>query len=97
MTAPEASVMSVQHAWVLRFGELGLKSKAVRRGFQKTLRKNLTQLALDHKVPLVRGRKPHQDMVYSTAPVEDVEALHLHILDPLHHPLHTDAESWIER
>ena len=88
--------MSVQHAWVLRFGELGLKSKAVRRGFQKTLRKNLMQLALDHKVPLVRGRERHQDMVYSTAPLEDVEAFHLHILDPLHHPLHTDAESWID-
>jgi hypothetical protein len=25
------------------------------------------------------------------------KALHLHILDPLHHPLHTDAESWIDR
>ena len=80
MTAPEASVMSVQHAWVLRFGELGLKSKAVRRGFQKTLRKNLMQLALDHKVPLVRGRERHQDMVYSTAPVEAVEALLSHTL-----------------
>ena len=54
------------------------------------------QLALDHKVPLVRGRERHQDMVYSTAPLEDVEAFHLHILDPLHHPLHTDAESWID-
>ena len=80
MTAPEASVMSVQHAWVLRFGELGLKSKAVRKGFQKILRKNLMQLAVDHEVPLVRGRERHQDMVYSTAPVEDVETLLSHTL-----------------
>ena len=28
--------------------------------------------------------------------LEEKQALHQHILDPLHHPLHPDAESWID-
>ena len=72
--------MAKQHAWVLRFGELGLKSRTVRRAFQKTLRKNLMQLAVDAEVPLLRGRERHQDMVYSTAPVHEVESLLSHAL-----------------
>lgn len=72
--------MAKQHAWVLRFGELGLKSRTVRRAFQKTLRKNLMQLAVDAEVPLLRGRERHQDMVYSTAPVHEIESLLSHAL-----------------
>lgn len=72
--------MVEQSAWILRFGELGLKSKAVRKGFKKTLRKNLMQLAVDSGVPLIRGRERHQDMVYSSAPAETVENLLAHAL-----------------
>ncbi|MGY8698081.1 MAG: hypothetical protein ACKVHC_00090 [Candidatus Poseidoniales archaeon] len=36
---------------MLRFGELGLKSKVVRRSFQRSLRKNLIQLAEDSSAP----------------------------------------------
>ena len=33
------------NTWILRFGELGLKSKSVRSSFQRSLRKNMFELA----------------------------------------------------
>ncbi|MAM35920.1 MAG: hypothetical protein CL988_02005 [Euryarchaeota archaeon] len=67
-----------QNSWILRFGELGLKSKVVRRSFQRALRKNLLQLAVNSSVPLVRDRLRDFDVVYSTAEPEHVEDLICH-------------------
>ena len=67
-----------QQSWILRFGELGLKSKVVRRSFQRSLRKNLVQLAEDYSVPLIRDRLRDFDVIYSTAPTEIVEDLICH-------------------
>ena len=67
-----------QNSWILRFGELGLKSKVVRRSFQRALRKNLVQLAVNSSVPLVRDRLRDFDVVYSTAEPEVVEDLICH-------------------
>ena len=57
---------------------MGLKSKAVRKGFQNTLRKNLIQLGVNEKVSLVEGKERNQDVVHSSAPVEGVESLLAH-------------------
>ena len=67
-----------QQSWILRFGELGLKSKVVRRGFQRALRKNLVQLAENSSVPLIRDRLRDFDVIYSSAPTEVVEDLMCH-------------------
>jgi len=67
-----------QQSWILRFGELGLKSKVVRRSFQRSLRKNLVQLAEDSSVPLIRDRLREFDVIYSSAPTETVEDLMCH-------------------
>ena len=67
-----------QQSWILRFGELGLKSKVVRRSFQRALRKNLIQLAEDSSVPLIRDRLREFDVIYSSAPTEMVEDLMCH-------------------
>ncbi|MBT5595489.1 MAG: hypothetical protein HOB47_05440 [Euryarchaeota archaeon] len=67
-----------QQSWILRFGELGLKSKVVRRGFQRSLRKNLVQLAENSSVPLIRDRLRNFDVIYSSAPTETVEDLMCH-------------------
>ena len=67
-----------QQSWILRFGELGLKSKVVRRSFQRALRKNLVQLAENSSVPLIRDRLREFDVIYSSAPTEMVEDLVCH-------------------
>ena len=67
-----------QQSWILRFGELGLKSKVVRRSFKRSLRKNLIQLAEDSSVPLIRDRLRDFDVIYSSAPTEMVEDLMCH-------------------
>lgn len=67
-----------QQSWILRFGELGLKSKVVRRSFQRALRKNLVQLAENSSVPLIRDRLRDFDVIYSSAPTEVVEDLMCH-------------------
>ena len=67
-----------QQSWILRFGELGLKSKVVRRSFQRSLRKNLVKLAENSSVPLIRDRLRDFDVIYSTAPTEVVEDLICH-------------------
>ena len=67
-----------QQSWILRFGELGLKSKVVRRSFQRALRKNLVQLAENSSVPLIRDRLREFDVIYSSAPTETVEDLMCH-------------------
>lgn len=67
-----------QQSWILRFGELGLKSKVVRRSLQRALRRNLSQLSKDTSVPIRRSRLRYFDVVYSEAPTEDVEELICH-------------------
>ena len=67
-----------QQSWILRFGELGLKSKVVRRSFQRSLRRNLVKLAENSSVPLVRDRLRDFDVIYSTAPTDVVEDLICH-------------------
>ena len=67
-----------QQSWILRFGELGLKSKVVRRSFQRALRRNLVQLSKNASVPILRSRLRDFDVVYSEAPTEEVEDLICH-------------------
>ena len=67
-----------QNSWILRFGELGLKSKVVRRSFQRALRKNLVQLAANSSTPIIRDRLRDFDVVYSDADPQVVEDLMCH-------------------
>ena len=67
-----------QQSWILRFGELGLKSKVVRRSFQRSLRRNLVKLAENSSVPLIRDRLRDFDVIYSSAPNDIVEDLICH-------------------
>ena len=67
-----------QNSWILRFGELGLKSKVVRRSFQRALRKNLVQLAANSSTPIIRVRLRDFDVVYSDADPQVVEDLMCH-------------------
>ena len=38
------------NSWILRFGELGLKSKSVRKSFQRSLRKNMLEMARSYNL-----------------------------------------------
>ena len=69
-----------QNSWILRFGELGLKSRPVRRTFQKALRRNLEQLALNSNTPMIHELIRQQEIISSSAPIADVEDLLCHIL-----------------
>lgn len=69
-----------QNSWILRFGELGLKSRPVRRNFQKALRRNLEQLALNSNTPMIHELIRQQEIISSSAPIADVEDLLCHIL-----------------
>ena len=46
----------MQKAWILRYGELGLKSRVVRRQFQRGLANNLEKLAIQYGVSLMADR-----------------------------------------
>ena len=69
-----------QNSWILRFGELGLKSKPVRSAFQKVLRKNLEQLAINSNTPMIHELIRQQEIISSSAPIAVVEDLLCHIL-----------------
>jgi thiamine biosynthesis protein ThiI len=69
-----------QNTWILRFGELGLKSKSVRGSFQKSLRKNLFQLAKNKGITIFHQIIRTQDHVSSPDSVELVEDLLSRIL-----------------
>ena len=69
-----------QNSWILRFGELGLKSKPVRSGFQKALRRNLEQLAINSNTPMIHELIRQQEIISSDAPIAVVEDLLCHIL-----------------
>ena len=74
------SISLTQNSWILRFGELGLKSRPVRRSFQKALRRNLEQLAINSNTPMIHELIRQQEIISSSAPIEVVEDLLCHIL-----------------
>ena len=70
----------MQQAWILRYGELGLKSKIVRRQFQRALSNNMENLAIHSQVSLIQDRIRSMEVVTSNSPAEDVENLLCHVL-----------------
>ena len=63
------------NSWILRFGELGLKSNSVRKSFQRSLRKNMLELAQNSKITLFHHVNGPQDHVSSSDSIEQVEDL----------------------
>ena len=74
------SILVTQNSWILRFGELGLKSRPVRSAFQKALRRNLEQLAINSNTPMIHELIRQQEIVSSSAPISVVEDLLCHVL-----------------
>jgi thiamine biosynthesis protein ThiI len=70
----------MQNAWILRFGELGLKSRIVRRQFQHALGKNMETLAINSGIPIVQDRIRTMEVISSSAPRETAQNLLCHIL-----------------
>lgn len=70
----------MQQAWILRYGELGLKSKIVRRQFQRALSNNMENLAINSRVSLIQGRIGSMEVVTSDSSSEGVETLLCHVL-----------------
>ena len=70
----------MQQAWILRYGELGLKSRIVRRQFQRALSNNMETLAVNSQISLVQDRIKSMEVVTSNSPPEDVESLLSHVL-----------------
>ena len=58
----------MQQAWILRYGELGLKSRIVRRQFQRALSNNMVNLAKKYQVSLVQDRIKSMEVVTSNSP-----------------------------
>ncbi|MDP6869269.1 MAG: THUMP domain-containing protein [Candidatus Poseidoniaceae archaeon] len=70
----------MQKAWILRFGEIGLKSKVVRRQFTRALTTNMKAQFSAAKIPIIKDRIETMDVVTSTSATEDVEDLLCHVL-----------------
>ena len=70
----------MQQAWILRFGELGLKSKIVRRQFQRALANNMESLAINADVSLFKDRIKSMEVVSSSSSSEKAENLLCHVL-----------------
>ena len=70
----------MQKAWILRYGELGLKSRIVRRQFQAGLANNMENLAIQYGVSLVPGRIGSMEVVTSNSIASEVENLLSHVL-----------------
>jgi len=70
----------MQKAWILRYGELGLKSRVVRRQFQSALAKNMESLAVRYGVSIIPDRIRSMEVVTSNSPDEEVENLLGHVL-----------------
>lgn len=70
----------MQQAWILRFGELGLKSKIVRRQFQRALSRNMEELAINSEISLFQDRIRSMEVVSSTSPSAEAENLLCHVL-----------------
>jgi len=67
-------------AWILRYGELGLKSRVVRRQFLRALTKNLEQLAINSQITIVKDRVRTMEVVTSSSQSDDAENLLCHVL-----------------
>ena len=65
----------INSKWILRFGELGLKSKTVRGSFERSLQNNMLEQARIAKVELIVERERSQFHVYSSSDKDDVENL----------------------
>lgn len=63
----------MQNAWILRFGELGLKSKVVRRQFQRGFYNNMDKLAKANGIKLVQDRIISMEVITSSDEPEIVE------------------------
>ena len=70
----------MQKAWILRYGELGLKSRVVRRQFQSALANNMESLAVRYGVSIIPDRIRSMEVVTSNSPDEEVENLLGHVL-----------------
>ena len=70
----------MQQAWILRYGELGLKSRVVRRQFQRALSNNMESLAVNAEISLVQDRIKSMEVVTSDGKKEDVDDLLSHVL-----------------
>ena len=70
----------MQQAWILRYGELGLKSRVVRRQFQRALSNNMESLAVNANVSLIQDRIKSMEVVTSDSKKEDVDDLLCHVL-----------------
>lgn len=75
-----SEVKRLQRAWILRHGELGLKSRVVRRQFQRALDRNLETLAIENQIPIIRDRIKTMEVVTSSAEPSEAEDLLCHIL-----------------
>jgi len=67
-------------AWILRFGELGLKSRPVRRQFHRGLRDNIEQRAVVNQCSMIRQRIGQMDVITTLESKKEIEKL-------LHHTL----------
>ncbi len=70
----------MNQAWILRFGELGLKSRVVRRQFQRALVNNMERLAINAEISLFQDRIESMDVVSSSSDSTDAENLLCHVL-----------------
>ena len=70
----------MQQAWILRYGELGLKSRVVRRQFQRALSNNMESLAVNANVLLIQDRIKSMEVVTSDSKKEVVDDLLCHVL-----------------
>ena len=70
----------MQQAWILRYGELGLKSRIVRRQFQSGLANNMENLAVQYGISLTPSRIRSLEVVTSDSSASEVENLLSHIL-----------------
>lgn len=69
----------MQKAWILRYGELGLKSRVVRRQFQRGLANNLEKLAIQYGVSLFQDRIRSLEVITSNSAPSEVENLLSHV------------------
>ena len=70
----------MEQAWILRYGELGLKSKVVRRQFQRALKVNMERLAFNSGISIFKDRIKTMDVMRSDSSAEETENLLCHIL-----------------
>lgn len=70
----------MEQAWILRYGELGLKSKVVRRQFQRALKVNMERLAFNSGISIFKDRIKTMDVMRSDSSAEETENLLCHVL-----------------